>query len=186
MACSATAIDQYEFQPGEKLFLDTNIWLLIYGVQEPQEPEDKRIGIYSEALKQILSNKCQVYIDVLVVSEFINVYAKKMWAISKKDNAAFKNKSFKVFRNSADFEPIAGEIADNVRRILKDCTCVESGFESTSVNDIIEEYAKGKSDFDDQVFTSLCQKHNFKIVTDDSDFKDCNVHVITANEQLLS
>ena len=76
MTHKAISVNDYQFNPDDKLLLDTNIWLLVYG---PQKPRDTRVATYSQALANILSAKCCVYIDVLIVSEFINTYARLKW-----------------------------------------------------------------------------------------------------------
>ena len=41
------------------------------------------MDIYSSALRRIIETKSHIYIDVLVVSEFINRYARQKWDIHK-------------------------------------------------------------------------------------------------------
>jgi predicted nucleic acid-binding protein len=50
---------------------------------------------------------------------------------------------------------------------------------------LVDEYAAGDSDFNDQVLTALCKKKGLKMVTDDVDFKGRGIPVITANKRLL-
>ena len=66
-------VDSYEFAESDALFLDTNIWLYVYA---PQAPNDWRTRIYSKSLGKILTAKSKIFIDALVLSEFINRYAR--------------------------------------------------------------------------------------------------------------
>jgi predicted nucleic acid-binding protein len=163
MANNALAVSSYNFTSDDELLLDTNIWLFVYG---PQRPGDKRVAAYSEALAKILAAGSKIYIDVLIVSEFINTYARIKWDVLGKPY-----KDFKKFRKSQDFKPIAQDIAADIQQILKHCLRIENGFGTLAINELIAEYAVGNSDFNDQIITELCQKKKLKLITDDSDFR---------------
>jgi predicted nucleic acid-binding protein len=180
MTHKAEAISGYDFKSSEALLLDANIWLFVYG---PQKPNDARVAAYSEALKKILAAQSQICIDVLIVSEFINTYARLKWQLLR---AAASGENFKQFRKSASFKPVAQAIADDVKRMLQNCTRVGNGFESLEIDALVDDYAAGDSDFNDQVLIALCKKEGLKMVTDDGDFKGCGIPVITANKRLLS
>lgn len=178
MTHSVSNIRSYDFSSKDELLLDTNVWLSVYG---PQKPGDSKVADYSQALARILSAQSRIYIDVLIVSEFINTYARLKWKL-----VAPHIKEFKLFRKSADFKPVAQDIAADVRRVLQHCKRVESGFESLAVDAVIDQYAIGDSDFNDQILANLCQRNGLALVTHDGDFKDCGCPVITANKRLLA
>jgi len=180
MSHRAEEISTYDFKSSEALLLDANIWLFVYG---PQKPTDTRVTAYSEALRNILAAKSCIYIDVLIVSEFINRYARMKWTYLQ---GSSKTGSFKQFRKSEDFKPIARNIASDIKRVLQHCTRVESGFESLAINTLIDEYAAGDFDFNDQILITLCKEKGLKMVTDDADFKGQDIPIITANKRLLS
>jgi len=170
-------ITNYNFNSSDDLLLDANIWLFVFG---PQKPGDRRSVVYSEAFNKILVAKSRIFIDVLIVSEFINTYARLKWGfLSSSEN-------FKQFRKSADFKPVAQDIAADVRRVLRHCTRVEDGFQSLALDTLIDEYAAGDSDFNDQILTILCKTKGLKLVTDDGDFNSREIPVVTANRRLLS
>jgi len=97
----------------------------------------------------------------------------------------FAKRNFKKFRQSDDFKPVAKEIANATKKILQHCTRVESGFESLNICTLINEYAEGKSDFNDQVISLICSREKLTLVTDDKDFANEGVAVLTANKKLL-
>ena len=166
MANGAEEISTYDFKSSEELLLDANIWLFVYG---PQQPNDPKVTAYSKALKHILAVKSRIYIDVLIVSEFINTYARIKWRLLPQSS---RPGNFKQFRKSGDFKPVAQYIAADVKRVLQHCQRVESGFESLTIDTLVDEYAAGDSDFNDQILTTLCKKKGLKMVTDDADFKE--------------
>ena len=98
----AIEVLHYNFTSKDKLFLDANIWLYLFG---PREPRDRWKQIYSEVFERILKANSRIYVDVLIVSEFINAYARMKWRA-----VAPHIKSFKDFRNSTGFKPVAEDI----------------------------------------------------------------------------
>ncbi len=177
MASKAEDITRYRFDSSDRLLLDANIWLSVYG---PQRPGDRRVAVYSSALDNILKAGSRVHIDVLVMSEFINTYARLKWQILAPSS------KFKEFRNSLQFESVAQDIAADARLVLKNCIRVDDRFELIGIDALLNEYAAGHSDFNDQVLAELCARNGLKIVTDDGDFRGCGIPVITANRRLLS
>ena len=113
------------------------------------------------------------------MSEFINAYTRLKWRLSTDDP------DFKKFRNSPDFELIAQEVADNIKLMLNHCSQIESRFETLDVDGLMNEYAEGGADFNDQVIRELCNSRGLKLVTDDGDFDGQGISIITANRRLL-
>lgn len=173
----AEEISGYEFKPADRLLLDANVWLFIYG---PHKPGDEKVAVYSHALARIKAAQSCIYIDVLIVSEFINRLSRLKW----KQNFS-KYGDFKQFRKSKDFKSVARNIAADVKYVLGLCTRVSSGFESLEINRLIDKYSEGNADFNDQVLSDLCNRTGMKLVTDDSDFKGRDIPIITANHKLL-
>jgi predicted nucleic acid-binding protein len=171
----------YVFKPTDELLLDANIWLSVYA---PRRPGDWRATVYSRALSDILLAQGRIYIDVLIVSEFINAYARIKFYIQFPDTGSRPH--FKQFRQRADFKPIARTIAADVRRVLRYCDRVESGFDTLDIVALVDEYEKGNSDFNDQVLAELCKSKGLTLVTDDGDFTDAGLKIVTANKRLLS
>lgn len=72
MTPKALSVEYHDFQPGEELFLDANIWLLIYG---PQNPGNARMHVYS--LPSSAGSRKQkavfILIDVLIASELLTL-----------------------------------------------------------------------------------------------------------------
>ena len=177
MTYKATAVKQHNFTSKDKLFLDANIWFYVFG---PHRPGDPKAEIYSDVFNCILNAQCQIYIDVLVVSEFINAYANRKWKLTSPHLY-----SFKVFRNSSDFKPVAQDIAADVKHVLKHCIRIESTFATLGIEDLLNDYATGDFDFNDQVIIEICKNNGFTLITNDSDFKTQEIPVLTANRKLL-
>ncbi|MBX9587488.1 MAG: type II toxin-antitoxin system VapC family toxin [Gammaproteobacteria bacterium] len=169
------AVENYVFKSSDQLLLDTNIWLFLYGPSSP----NSRMAVYSQAFKNILEAKCQIFIDALIVSEFINRYARI------KQGLVAPGKNFKEFRKSKEFKNIAILVAEDISRVLAHCCQIESGFEAIDMDNLLQVYREGNSDFNDQIVTALCDNKNLILLTDDSDFKGQAIPILTANPKLL-
>ena len=177
MTHKVVAVGGYRFTSKDQLFLDANIWLCLYGPQSPRT--SRKVRIYSKAFRHILKAKSRIYIDVLVISEFINSYARIRWKNIAPDM------EFKEFRNSPSFKPVAQDIVADAKRVLKHCSQIESGFGILKMNDLLCDYATGSSDFNDQVIAELCKRKRLKLITNDGDFRGQGASVLTANKYLL-
>ena len=173
-----TRVNNYEFTSNDRLFLDTNIWLYIYG---PQKPNDNPGAIYSQAFRRILAEQSCIYIDVLVVSEFINTYARQKWKLVRPEIERFKD-----FRNGLDFKSVARDIADNVKRMVNHCLRIEDDFVALEIDSLLDAYAAGVSDFNDQMIAELCKRKGLTLITHDRDFKGQRIPMLTANQHLLA
>lgn len=177
MKYNPAAIRSYNFTFQDKLFLDANIWLYLFG---PRKLGDRWVRIYTEVFECILNANSQIYVDVLVISEFMNAYARTEWR-----TIAPHIRSFKDFRGNPDFKPIAEDITRGVQQIVKYCSRVESGFVTLPINDLLADYISGDFDFNDQVITEICKSNGFTLITNDGDFRTQEIPILTANRSLL-
>jgi len=170
-------ISSYSFSKDDSFFLDANIWLSVYG---PMAYKRSRALIYANALRDIQKTGCVIFIDVLILSEFINTYAR--W---EHKQSSLQIEKFKDFRKNKVFVSIAKDIAVNAKRIIKQSQCCDSNFTSIDIEALLAEFEKGNSDFNDQIFSKICKDKRLILVTDDSDFKDSELTILTANSRLL-
>lgn len=172
---------QYSFSASDRLFFDTNVWLHLYGPLSFSP--DPRAKAYSAAFKVILQKKCKIFLDVLVLSEFVNVIARHRY------NAKYPNSSgrpsFKAYRNSAAFNVVAKEITQACRRMSSESQYVDTNLSSFDVENLYCQFERGGEDFNDLALSELCRRQNLKFVTDDGDFKGHGLTILTENLKLL-
>ncbi|MGD0955044.1 MAG: type II toxin-antitoxin system VapC family toxin [Methanotrichaceae archaeon] len=175
-------ICNYSFSERDQLLIDANIWMYIHYNRYP--PREKALQIiYSREFEKIRQNQSKIYIDILILSEFINRYAKKEWEREipppmRQDNP------FKEFRKGAKFKIIAKDIAKKAKRILDCSSRCDVEFSSLDIYRYLDVYGKGDSDFNDMIYIDLCKKNNYVLVTHDKDFKNYNGLILTANDKL--
>lgn len=170
------SIDEYDFPEGKGYFFDTNIWLYIYG---PIGWPDQRSDAYSRALKEIRNSDGTIYINCMIISEFINAFAR----IEFKQQTNFTR--FKEFRNSLAFRAIAQDIAYNVRIILRNTLACDPELQAIDLPKVMDLFEQGKYDFNDLLFAQICRAKNMVFVTHDKDFSELGVEILTANEKLV-
>lgn len=189
MSHKVAKLSDHKFTSKNRLFLDANIWLYNYcHFISTSQSYHTNLDIYSKALHDIYTAKSKIYIDVLIVSEFINRYARLGWEQWKKDEASDHKKKYKDFRRSPEGKRIAAEIADMVKRIMKSgAEKMESRFNRVKINDMLDDYGKGEFDFNDQIIAWLCKREGLILITDDSDFKSQKgISILTENRHLLA
>ena len=180
MPGSAEEISNYTFKGTDELLLDANVWFFLYGPHRPGSPQ---AAAYSAAFARILAASCRIYVDVLIISEFVNRYARLKHQLLQGRRGV--PREFKRFRGTAMFKTIAKDIAADTRKILSTCTRVDSGFATLDVDVLVNSYGVGNSDINDLVLAELCRSKGFMLVTDDGDFKGKGITVLTANRRLL-
>ncbi len=170
------SIENYDFPEEKNYFFDTNIWLYIYG---PIGWPDEKSDIYSRALKRIRDSRGTIYINCLIISEFINAFSR----------IEFKQQSditrYKDFRNSLAYRGIAQEIASNIRKILRNTLTCDPEMQVIDLPAVMDLFEQGKYDFNDLLFAQICNAKNMVFVTHDRDFSDLGVEILTANERLM-
>lgn len=173
-------IDSYTFIASDKLLFDANVWLFLYSPQY-REP-DQREKAYSTALKRMLDARCAVFIDAIVLSEFVNVLARLAYNSMP---ARSRPSDFKAFRQSSSFKPVAKSITDSCRHIFRIARPIESSFPSLDLDDLLQQYESGRRDLNDLLLAHLCRIQSLTLVTDDGDFHGSGLVILTANPRLL-
>jgi len=174
----ARRIDRHTFSDQDLLFFDANVWLLLF--PPVYRPPDMRATLYSAAFKRAQQAECSISIDALVLSEFVNTSAR--WAFQ---SFASSHLSFKAYRNSSAFRPVARSIADACRRILAVSAAIETGLSGCDIPAILDQFAAGHCDLNDHLLAALCRRLRFTLVTDDGDFRGSHLPILTANQKLL-
>jgi predicted nucleic acid-binding protein len=176
-------IASYSFNKNESFLIDANIWMYIH---HPRYSNYFECRTYSIALRRILQSNCNILLDVLVISEFINSWVKYEYNLTN-ERLKSRNKSitFKYFRRTNRFKRVAKDVADKVRRILKNCQCINSNFGSLNLYSLIDDFERKYLDFNDQILSEICIDKQAKLITHDGDFRDYNIEVLTANNKLL-
>lgn len=138
-------------------------------------------------LKKMCANKCKIYLDAFVLTEFTRVFSHLEFnRIVPHVNRKEPNRNYyKIFRESDNGRQTAKEIVIQTNRILKKAQLCDLNYNFINIPDQLIEYRETSSDFNDLTYIKLCKKHGFTLVTHDGDFRNCDIPVLTANNKLL-
>ncbi len=171
----------YPFSVDEPLLLDTNIWLYLFPAPS-SPPHGAPIKKYSAAFGRMRNAKVRLTMDVLVLGEYINRYCR----IEYKAGYAGTYPDYKKFRQSRDFKSVGQGAAVYARKILSFCTAFDHPFSSANLKDILVDFEDGLADVNDGLIAGACRNNGWKLVTNDGDFVNGGIEVLTANNRLLS
>src|SRR6266446_1873579 len=169
---------RHPFSADDQILPDANIWVYLFG------PASATVGpavsAYSAVLNKLLHSKCCLFLDVLVIGEFINRYARL------ETSRLQPGGTFKVFRNSAAFVPVAEDIAQQASVIISLCQSIDHHFAQWNAATLLADYATGGFDFNDQLLVETCRKYGLALLTNDTDFTEGGITVFTTHHRLLA
>jgi predicted nucleic acid-binding protein len=168
----------HPFVATDQILPDANFWLYLYG--PPSASRNWAVPAYSAIYVKLLQAKANIHLDVLVLGEFVNRYARM------EAGRLSPGVDFKTFRRGATFPPIAKTIAQEATNILNICKRIDHHFAEWNALDLLKDYAGGKSDLNDQLLVESCRKHGLSLLTNDADFIEGGLTVYTANNRLLT
>ncbi len=166
----------------DRIVFDANILVSLFSGLEP--PGSPIVSAYSAALKQIRTSGATVLLDVLVLSEFVNVCARKEYDLACPFGPG--RLPFKQFRDSSDFVPIAEAISRAASQIASFAIAVDHAFSKWPLKDLLKDYATGGHDVNDQCLVQLCRQENAFLLTNDRDFTRGGIALLTTNPRLLA
>ena len=179
MRNKAFDLSSYSFSVGEQILVDTNIWLYLF--PPPGNPPPRFAIHYSQAFLQLVKAKAQPILDPMVLSEYLNRYARIEW--EGQDKTRFPN--FKSFRNSPDFQAIASSIGIFAKKIIGFCIIHSIPANQLDLAQALTDFLHGGVDFNDAILVDVCRKKNIKLMTNDGDFQYGGIEVLTSNTRLL-
>jgi predicted nucleic acid-binding protein len=175
------------FRGDQRILPDANFWLNVlspsFGLARPRHSRD-----YSSAYRRLLLAKSSLFVDVLIMSEFVNVLARQSFTDSLKRQYVGRHghPDFKAYRNSADFVAPARIIASECRKILRQSIRLDHAFSEWDFGTLLSGFESGGEDFNDQLLIEMARKHSLLFLTDDADMVSGGLEVLTANRRLLA
>ncbi len=155
------------------VFVDANVLIYIFWPTGSYYENE-----YSKALKELRNQGNNLYINFLVISEAIN----RMLRIEYSKSSAFNK--FKDYRNSTDAKQALADIYTIVKDdILTRFEVVDKEFNKEEIERflVVEDI-----DINDKAILEVCKENNMILLTNDSDFKNSNIDLLTCNNKLLS
>jgi len=164
-----------------KIFFDANVLIYIFWSSGSQKWEAQ----YSSIFRNLLLNDYEMCVDFMVISEIIN----KMHRIDyrnyiKNNNLDVEDFNYKTYRTS---QPGIASLLDIYLvvkdEILEKFTVIGKNY---SKEDILSLFATDCLDFNDRAILMECKENDCVLLTNDRDFKNCDIDILTTNPRLLN
>jgi predicted nucleic acid-binding protein len=168
----------HAYSSGERILPDANFWLYLLG--PAAVPGNAHTATYSAVFAQLLSANVELFLDVLVLSEFVNTYAR----FEQRQRAP--GILFKKWRNTPAFLPVASSIQTQATQILSVAKPLDHPLATWNLGALLTDYATGVFDLNDQLLTETCRHYSLSFLTHDSDCTEGGITVYTANTTLLA
>lgn len=166
----------------KNFFIDTCVWIAIYGNGLGLSRSGYKAETYSDYYSSILNNGNTVYVNEFVISEFFNRMCKLEYDIMFPGQGA----QYKKNRKLPDFVRKSEEIKELCVDILINSKFVFGGCCDKTVEHVLERATAGIIDMTDLLILKTCNDNSCVLVSDDADYSDCEVDLVTANNRVLA
>ncbi len=160
------------------VYFDANIWL--FNFCPLGDYKQYQVTKYSSALSTILNKKYPIYTSFSTISEFVNRYLKIAGDCYKATHNITDFNYKKDFRGSTEFKNALDDVRKQVGKIVKYSTVLTYPHTPDSIMDCLDTSMESV-DFNDQEIIKFCKQHNLSLLTDDADFIDADITIISAN-----
>jgi predicted nucleic acid-binding protein len=159
---------------GKDIFFDANVLIYLYWPTGQYFYEDN----YASTFRNLLRQGNNLCIDFLVISEVIN---RVIRIEHKREDPTV---SFKTFRNSEKGKEALEDIYLIIKEeILNRFSIIESSYNEGKIDSFL---TVNELDFVDKALAAICSDNNFVLLTNDGDFKNSGLDIITGNPRILN
>ena len=159
---------------GRNVFVDANVLIYLFWPTGQHHYEHNYARVFASLLRQ----KNNLYVDIFIISEIINR------VLHNEHTRLQPTQKFKDFRDSSDGK----QTLSDIYVILKEN--ILSGFKIIGKNynkqDIESFLVVDNLDFVDKSTLTICKENAFVLLTNDKDFKDTDIEILTGNPNILS
>jgi predicted nucleic acid-binding protein len=164
---------------GKKVFFDANIMIYIFW---PLYSVPHYTNQYSNIFGQLIKQENSLFINNTVLSEIINRIARiehKCYCDMVRSPVSFKD-----YRNSSDGQAVFRDIFNILlNNILNNFGIGNKIFTPGEIKSLL---VVDTLDYNDKLIVSECKENNYLLITNDGDYKNADIDIITLNHNLLS
>lgn len=166
---------------GRDIFVDANVLLYLFWPTGQHNFEKN----YARVLRNLLHQQNILYVDFLVISEVVNRAIKAEYEKFRLTHTLTKTAlKYKDFHNSQDGQSAMKDIYIVVKNdILSHFNVIGKSFSQQDIEKILIVDELG---FVDKGIASICLEHNFVLLTNDRDFKNSGLDILTGNPHILN
>lgn len=160
---------------GKKIFFDANVLIYLFWSTGAIKWET----IYGEAFGKILFQKNECIVNFTVLSEFVNrTHRIEYDRFLSRSGKLKKDYPYKKYRNSEVGKSTLSEIYLILKEsILNDFTVMDKSFTKSDIEKFL---IVDSLDFGDKPIFEICKENNLVLFTNDSDFNELGIEILTA------
>lgn len=173
-------IRDFKVKSGDCFFFDNNVWMFLFSpISGTNKAQQKA---YSHLLRNIQTANATIFINSLVVSEYINRSLRLNYSLWK-DRELKSGNGFvdykRDFRPTEDFDNAQRAAYDEMSDILFIAHRKPDDFNALKLDEVMK--AKGM-DFNDAYYANFCKLNRLILVTDDKDLQNSplDITILTA------
>lgn len=167
-------LQDYAHLSGKDIFVDANVLIYLFWPTGQHSYESN----YARVFRNLLRQGNNLYVDFLVISEVVN---RVLRIEHQKLNPTQK---FKDFRNSQDGKDVISDIYLIVQNdILSSFKIIGKPFNKSDIKRFL---IIDQLDFVDKAIVSICSENNLVLLTNDKDFKNSRLDILTGNPHILN
>jgi predicted nucleic acid-binding protein len=157
----------------KNIFVDANVLIYCFWGTGAYRREQN----YASAFKVLLRQQCSLFVDFMVISEIIN----RVLQIEQKKLRPESN--FKDFRDSESGKNVLSDIFLIVKQsILPKFNIVGKVFNKQEMESLL---AVDDLDFVDKSTVEICKENSLILLTNDKDFRNADIDILTGNINIL-
>jgi predicted nucleic acid-binding protein len=166
---------------GRNIFFDANVLIYLFWPTGQHSFEQN----YAQVFRNLLRQGNDLFVDFLVISEIVNRAVRNEYEKYLLTNSLTKAQlKFKDYRDSADGQDSLNDIYIIVKNdILSHFDIIGKSFEKPEIENFL---VVDDLDFVDKATVTLCEENNFVLLTNDKDFRDCGLDMLTGNPHILN
>lgn len=179
------SLEAVEEIQNEKIFPDTNVWVYLFcPIASVREDIVKQ---YSRAFSVLLKSTNEFYTDRSILSEFINRYLRIAFNTYKTLN--YKPRSFdfkRAYKQTEDFKLTISLITSTIEnKILKRAHMVSSDYGADTMLEMLHQMEHREMDLNDLHIERLCLENDLILLTNDKDFQNSPIDILSGNPHLI-
>lgn len=162
----------------KKIFFDANI--LLYLFWSTHLTWQAR---YSQVYNKLIQQNTKFTIHFVVISEFVNRVMKIEYNNYLTTNGlTSQSYNYKQYRDSTEGQDAQNDIYTLVKaKIINDFEIVDTGIYQKEIESML---VIDSLDFSDKLIVNLCKDNGFVLLTNDSDFKNSGIDILTLNNKI--
>lgn len=175
MAVNKYPIIEYSPKKSDVFLFDTNVWINIYGAIGNYNRQKQKV--FSRFLKEVKTAGATIVINSMILSEFTNRFIRFNFEQWKNSSGNFGAKYKKDYVGSEEYKEAAKEAVIYLKKILSISLRMTDDFNAINIENVSERL--NHIDFNDSYIIELADLKDYKIVTDDKDFVNHDIHSST-------